>query len=98
MSDFTYSKNVPVGGEVSVGTQSTEQSRAPRKGSMTGSLMMLCCVGMFAVFAAVVFFAPVDQSWTQTALSAAPLLGCVGAHLIMHRFMGRSCHGEKRQK
>lgn len=24
----------------------------------------------------------------------APIVLCVGAHLVMHRFMGKSCHGK----
>lgn len=28
----------------------------------------------------------------------APLLLCVGAHVLMHRFMGKSCHGKAREE
>ena len=63
--------------------------------SAMSSFMMLCCIAMLVAFGAFVFMAPANQSWTQTALSAAPLLACLGAHLVMHRFMGRSCHSKK---
>ena len=66
--------------------------------SAMSSFMMLCCIAMFVAFVAVVFMAPANQSWTQTALGAAPLLACLGAHLVMHRFMGRSCHSKKENK
>jgi hypothetical protein len=28
-------------------------------------------------------------------LPVAPLLLCVGAHLVMHKFMGKSCHSNE---
>ncbi|MGY3439821.1 MULTISPECIES: DUF2933 domain-containing protein [unclassified Marinovum] len=28
----------------------------------------------------------------------APLALCVGAHLVMHRFMGKSCHGKAKEE
>ena len=61
--------------------------------SGSGMLMMACCVAMVAAFGFVIFTAPAGQSWGASALTALPLLACVGAHLIMHRFMGKSCHG-----
>jgi|GEM_PF-410406 len=62
-----------------------------------GKLMMLCCAAMFAVFGFVVYTAPAAQTWSSTLLSALPLLVCIGAHLFMHKVMGRSCHGAKDQ-
>ena len=56
-------------------------------------LIMACCVAMVAAFGFVIFTAPAGQSWGASALTALPLLACVGVHLIMHRFMGKSCHG-----
>jgi Protein of unknown function (DUF2933) len=31
---------------------------------------------------------------SDNLITFAPLLLCVGAHLAMHRFMGKSCHGK----
>ena len=71
----------------------TEPPSADQMRSGSGMLMMACCVAMVAAFGFVIFTAPAGQSWGASALTALPLLACVGAHLIMHRFMGKSCHG-----
>ena len=70
----------------------TELPSADQVRSGSGMLMMACCVAMVAAFGFVIFTAPAGQSWGASALTALPLLACVGAHLIMHRFMGRFCH------
>lgn len=33
---------------------------------------------------------------TESLITFAPLILCVGAHLVMHRLMGKSCHGKAR--
>ena len=71
----------------------TESPPADQVKSGSSILMMACCVAMVAAFGFVIFTAPAGQSWGASALTALPLLACVGAHLIMHRFIGRSCHG-----
>lgn len=58
-----------------------------------GLLMMVCCAAMIAAFGFVILTAPAGQGWGASALAALPLLGCVGAHLLMHSLMGKSCHG-----
>ena len=35
---------------------------------------------------------------SQTLTAFAPLLLCVGAHLVMHKVMGKSCHGGEEAK
>lgn len=62
---------------------------------MHGWLMMACCVAMIAGFGLVLYSGPADQSLLARAGIAAPLLLCVGMHLVMHRFMGKSCRGER---
>ncbi|CTQ56145.1 hypothetical protein LP7551_04702 [Roseibium album] len=59
--------------------------------------MMACCVAMVAGTAIVIAAAPASQSLGETLLLAAPVLGCLGVHLVMHRFMGKSCHGSTKQ-
>ena len=58
-----------------------------------GWFMMACCVAMFAAFGFVIFTAPAGQAWSATVFAALPLLGCVGVHLLMYKFIGKSCHG-----
>ena len=60
--------------------------------------MLLCCAAMFGCFALFVLFASAEQSLGQTLLSAAPLLACLGAHLVMHRIFGKSCHAKDEDK
>ncbi|MBW4983510.1 DUF2933 domain-containing protein [Mameliella sp. CS4] len=55
--------------------------------------MMACCAVMLVPVAA--FFVAggsVSGLWANAGVFA-PLALCVGAHLVMHRMMGKSCHG-----
>jgi hypothetical protein len=54
--------------------------------------MMACCAAMVVGTGVLVATAPAGQSIGQTLLYAAPMLGCIGMHLIMHRLKGKSCH------
>ncbi|MBG6145771.1 hypothetical protein [Roseibium album] len=67
----------------------------PAKKSVSGHtlFMMACCAAMVAGTAIIFASAPAGQSLGETLLLAAPVLGCLGMHVVMHRFMGRSCHG-----
>ncbi|WP_428646551.1 hypothetical protein [Roseibium sp.] len=60
--------------------------------------MMACCAAMILATGYLVAVAPAGQTLGQTLLLAAPMLGCVGMHLVMHRFMGKSCHGHGKQE
>lgn len=55
--------------------------------------MWACCAVMLLPVGAYL----VAGGWANGAgglATFAPLLLCVGAHLVMHRFMGKSCHGK----
>lgn len=54
--------------------------------------MLACCAAMVIGTGFLIAVAPAGQTIGQTLLLAAPMLGCVGMHLVMHRFMGKSCH------
>ncbi|WP_269585438.1 DUF2933 domain-containing protein [Roseibium sp. Sym1] len=56
--------------------------------------MMACCAAMVAGTGILIAAAPAGQTIGQTLLYAAPMLGCVGMHLVMHRLMGKSCHAQ----
>jgi hypothetical protein len=62
----------------------------PSKGH--SHFMMVCCALMVVGGGVVLATAPAASSWSETMGLALPLLGCLGVHLVMHRFMGRSCH------
>ena len=57
-----------------------------------GWFMAACCALM--VIGAGISFAGSIQNQTlpKALLSLAPIAGCLVMHLVMHRFMGRSCH------
>ncbi|MBO9423029.1 DUF2933 domain-containing protein [Labrenzia sp. R4_2] len=73
----------------------TMDSSSP-KSLVTGHnlFMLACCLAMVVGTGFLIASAPAGQTIGQTLLLAAPMLGCVGMHLIMHRFMGKSCHGD----
>lgn len=54
--------------------------------------MWACCAVMFVPVA--VYFAAGGRTAgvTSNIFVFFPLLLCVGTHLVMHRFMGKSCH------
>ncbi|MCF3595048.1 DUF2933 domain-containing protein [Rhodobacteraceae bacterium LMO-12] len=54
--------------------------------------MWACCAVMFVPIA--IYFAAggLSAGVTSNIFVFAPLLLCVGAHFVMHRFMGKSCH------
>lgn len=60
--------------------------------------MLACCALMVIGTGIVIAAAPSGQSIGQSLLLAAPMLGCVGMHLIMHRLTGKSCHGRTKQE
>ena len=51
------------------------------------ALMLLPVVWYFAAGGA-------DGGLTQKIFAFAPILLCVGAHFLMFKMMGKSCHGE----
>ncbi len=59
--------------------------------------MMACCAVMVAGTGFLIAGVPAGQSLADTLLLAAPMLGCVGMHFVMHKFMGKSCHAPSKQ-
>lgn len=59
-----------------------------------GIAMMACCLAMVAGVVIAVSFADSEAlGWAPLLL---PLALCGAMHLVLHRFMGQSCHGAKR--
>ncbi len=65
------------------------QNRLKNFISSHNTMMLICCAAM-----AVGFFAVIGRGGS-TLSALAPLAICVGAHLVMHKVMGKSCHGSK---
>ncbi len=56
--------------------------------------MMACCAVMaLPVVAFLVGGGTIAAMWSNVGLFA-PILLCVGAHLVMHKMMGKSCHAK----
>ncbi len=58
--------------------------------------MLACCVVMFLPI--VIYFAAGGTlaGVTGNLAAFAPLLLCVGAHVLMFKLMGKSCHGNSK--
>lgn len=57
--------------------------------------MMACCIVMLLPVIGFFLAGGTLAGMWGNASAFAPLLLCVGAHLVMHRFMGKSCHSDK---
>lgn len=71
----------------------THRSGNPGRNRLLRYGMMACCAVMLVPVAA--FFVAggsVSGLWANAGVFA-PLALCVGTHLVMHRMMGKSCHG-----
>lgn len=58
--------------------------------------MMACCAVMLLPIAGYFFAGGSILGAFNNIGAFAPLLLCVGAHLVLHRFMGKSCHNEEK--
>ncbi|KAA2312226.1 DUF2933 domain-containing protein [Pseudooceanicola sediminis] len=59
--------------------------------------MWICCAVMVLPIMAYLVAGGISGA-SEGLFAVAPLLLCVGAHLVMHRMMGKSCHGSARKK
>lgn len=55
--------------------------------------MAVCCIIMVAPIAAVLLAGGGISTITNNIGLVAPLALCLGLHFVMHKMMGRSCHG-----
>ena len=70
----------------------SKQSDNPvRKRLMRYGMMACCAVMLLPVAAFFVAGGSVSGHWANAGVFA-PLALCVGAHLIMHKLMGKPCH------
>lgn len=77
------------------GAKSAEKSWLGTK--IMNIAMMACCVVMLLPIAGY-FLAGGTLNGASANLAAfAPLLLCVGAHFVMHKMTGKSCHGHEKQ-
>ncbi|MHC4434199.1 MAG: DUF2933 domain-containing protein [Planctomycetota bacterium] len=74
----------------------------PKNRAASGNLMKYgmwaCCAVMLLPVAAYLAAGGLSAGAMNSIATFAPLLLCVGAHFVMHRFMGKSCHGASKDK
>lgn len=72
-----------------------ESERAATQGTMMKWGMMACCAVMPVPVASFLLAGgTIAGLWTSAGL-IAPIAICVGAHLVVHRMMGKSCHRDR---
>lgn len=81
-------------------TSDTKSSAHSQSGSkLMHFAMMACCVVMLLPIAGFLLAGGTIGGLVSNLWAFAPLLLCVGAHLVMHKLMGKSCHtSESRDK
>lgn len=60
--------------------------------------MMACCAVMLLPIGAYFAAGGTVSGALESAGLFAPLIACVGMHLVMHKMMGKSCHGKKEEE
>lgn len=55
-------------------------------------LMLACCIPMVIGGALILYSIPAGTSLGARLYALAPFAGCLAMHVVMHRFIGKSCH------
>ena len=71
------------------------QQNKPIKDRLMHYGMMACCVVMLVPIVGFLLAGGTMSGLWSNAAVFAPLLLCVGAHLLMFKFMGKSCHSKE---
>jgi len=78
-----------------------KNSERPESHETTGRLMKYgmwaCCAIMLAPIVLCLAAGRLSSDLTSNAILFAPLVVCLGAHFVMHRVMGKSCHGDEKK-
>ncbi len=73
----------------------TEHQETTRSSKLVHYGMMACCaVMLFPVAAFLLAGGTIAGMWSNLGLFA-PIALCIGAHVLMFKMMGKSCHGSK---
>lgn len=82
---------------IEVGSNTDHSSGHRGAGKMMHFAMLICCAVMIAPLAILLLSGDSISSGGIASL-AIPMAICVGAHFLMHRFMGASCHGSSNEE
>lgn len=61
-------------------------------------IMIACCIPMVAGAGLLLWAMGPDANWAERLGALVPIGICLGAHLVMHKIMGQTCHGQHSQK
>lgn len=98
MTERTLKRSAIPGTTSGVPKVKASQSKAPDTSRVGGRIMAACCLVMIAVAGLVISQLGSEAGWADRILTLAPLVFCIGAHFVMHRFMGLDCHGSSSSK
>lgn len=89
----THPDEVPMNNESD--TETTAQNRPSPKPMHLA--MIACCFIMLIPIAGYFLASGALSGFSGNLVAFAPLLLCVGAHFVMHKVMGKSCHASDKQ-
>lgn len=61
-------------------------------------IMIACCIPMVGGAGLLLWGMGAGAGWAERLGALAPIGFCLGAHLVMHKIMGRTCHGHQTHK
>jgi len=61
-------------------------------------IMIACCIPMVGGAGLLLWGKGADAGWAEQLGALAPIGICLGAHLVMHKIFGRTCHGQQTHK
>lgn len=61
-------------------------------------IMIACCIPMVGGAGLLLWGMGPDANWAERLGALAPIGICLGAHLVMHKIIGRTCHGQHSHK
>lgn len=73
-------------------SEKTNTTRPGRSKLMHYGMMACCAIMLLPIIGYFVAGGSLGGLWNNSA-AFLPLLLCVGAHFVMHKVMGKSCHG-----
>lgn len=79
-------------------TPNEEDRAAAPNGQFMKYAMIACCAVMLLPVATFFLAGGAISGLWENAGVFAPLALCVGMHFVLHRVMGKSCHGEASEK
>lgn len=81
---------------LNLGQEASMEGEKPNLKRIGNWIMVACCVPMVIGAGILLWAMGPDATWSNRISTLAPLALCFGAHLIMHKLIGHSCHKAKK--